>query len=144
MYLLDTNTLSEMRKMRTESAAPSVERWANSVDFESLYVSVITLLEIEVGILQKTRRDSAQGRILQLWLHEQVLPSYAGRVLVVDAAVSSRCAPLHVPITVARYDALIAATALVHGMTVVTRNVKDFMPMGVKVLNPWDAQEVAR
>ncbi len=83
------------------------------------------------------RRDPAQGRALRYWMNEQVLIGFAGRVLAMDAQVSLRCAALHVPDPRPEIDAIIAATALVHGMTVVTRNVTDFEPMGVPVLNPW-------
>jgi predicted nucleic acid-binding protein len=94
-------------------------------------------MEMEIGYLLKKRKDPVQAEVYRHWLHERVLPSFAGRIFAVDIEVSLRCAKLHVPVTMGYNDALIGATALVHGMTVVTRNVKDFAPMGVKVLNPW-------
>lgn len=136
MYLLDTNVLSDLR--RRERTHPKVAAWADSVDAGDLYLSVITILEIEAGALQIARRDAAQGAVLRAWIDGKVLPAFAGRMLNVDTAVALRCARLHVPDPRAERDALIAATALVHQMRVVTRNVADFQPMGVELLNPWD------
>jgi hypothetical protein len=92
-----------------------------------------------LGALRIARRDTAQGTVLRAWIDEQILPRFEGRILAVDTAVAQRCARLHVPDPRAERDALIAATALVHGLTVVTRNVRDFAPMGVMVLDPWEA-----
>lgn len=139
MYLLDTNVISEMRKLKSGRAAPNVQHWANSVPTSQLYVSVITLLELKFGILQLMRKDIRQGQILKEWLFDQVLVLFADRILLVDSEIALRCAELHVPITASRYDSLIAATALVHNMTVVTRNTADFVSTGVPVLNPWQA-----
>ena len=83
------------------------------------------------------RRDWQQGLVLRAWMAGHVLPTFAGRILAIDTAVAQRCAALHVPDPRSDRDALIAATALVHGMTVVTRNVNHFQPMGVTVVNPW-------
>src|SRR5712671_3586034 len=135
MYLLDTNVVSELR--RTSKAHPSVRAWAHSLPAESLYVSVISILELEIGILLMERRDRKQGGILRAWLDNHVLPAFSGRILAIDTAVAQRCATLHVPDPRSDRDALIAATALVHGMTVVTRNVIDFQATGVAVVNPW-------
>jgi predicted nucleic acid-binding protein len=137
MLLLDTNVVSELRKIRSGKADPHVARWADSVEAGSLYLSAITILELELGVLQVERRDPRQGAVLRVWLEQQVLPAFAGRVLPVDTAVARRCAQLHVPDPRAERNALIAATALVHGMAVVTRNVADFAPTGVVLLNPW-------
>ena len=139
MLLLDTNVVSELRKIRSGKANPKVAGWADSVETGSLYLSAITLLELELGVLQVERRDARQGSVLRAWLEQQVLPAFAGRVLPVDTAVARRCARLHVPDPRAERDALIAATALVHGMTVVTRNIADFLPTGAVLLNPWES-----
>ena len=139
MYLLDTNVISEMRKLKSGRADPNVQHWADSVSTSQLYVSVITLLELKVGVLQLMRKDPIQGRILNKWLVDQVFVLFADRTLVVDTEIALRCAELHVPITASRYDSLIAATALVHNMTVVTRNTADFASTGVSVLNPCQA-----
>ena len=137
MYLLDTNVVSELRKVRLGKADVHVAEWADSVDAADLHVSVITLQELETGVLLVERRDPAQGAVLRAWLDAQVLPAFNGRILSIDTAVAQRSARLHVPDPRPVRDALIAATALVHGMTVVTRNVADFEPTGVVVLNPW-------
>jgi predicted nucleic acid-binding protein len=138
MFLLDTNVVSQLRKVRTARAAPQVTEWADAADAGDLYVSAITILELEIGVLRIERRDPAQGAMFRQWMDHQVLPEFTGRILPVDAAVAQRCARLHVPDPRAERDALIAATALVHSMTVVTRNVSDFAATGVPVFNPWD------
>ena len=135
MFLLDTNVLSELR--RRERTHPKVVTWADSVQAGDLFLSVITILEIEAGTLMLARRDAAQGAVLRSWIDDKVLPAFAGRILAIDTPVAQRCARLHVPDPRAERDALIAATALVHRMCVVTRNVSDFQPMGVELLNPW-------
>jgi hypothetical protein len=102
-----------------------------------LYLSAITIQELEIGVLLAERRDPSQGALFRLWLNDHVIPAFNGRILDVDTAVAQRSAKLHVPDPRPVRDGLIAATALVHGMTVVTRNVADFEPTGVKTLNPW-------
>lgn len=138
MYLLDTNVVSELRKIRLDKADKCVANWADSVDAADLYLSVISLQELEIGVLLAERRDPPQGAIFRTWLNHHVLPAFVGRILPVDIAVAQRSASLHVPNPRPVRDGLIAATALVHGMTVVTRNVADFEPTGVAILNPWD------
>lgn len=140
MYLLDTNVVSELRKAKAGKADKNVTAWAQSVSATSMFLSTITILELETGILLIGRRDPTQGAVLRAWLDAHVLPAFSGRILAVDVAVAQRCAKLHVPDPCAHRDSLIAATALVHGMTVVTRNVADFEPTGVEIFNPWDAQ----
>ena len=137
MYLLDTNVISELRKAKSGKADKNVEAWANSVPAMSLYMSVITILELETGILLIERKDASQGAVLRSWLNTHVLPAFSDRILVVDTAVAQCCAKLHVPDPRSDRDAIIAATAMVHGMTVVTRNVGDFEATGVELLNPW-------
>jgi predicted nucleic acid-binding protein len=136
MFVLDTNVVSHLR--RPEKADPNVVAWAATVPVASFFISSITLLELELGTLLMERKDTRQGSVLRAWIDAQVLPRFAGRILAVDTAVALRCARLHVPDPCADRDALIAATALVHGMTVVTRNVEDFQPTGVEILNPWE------
>lgn len=137
MYLLDTNVVSELRKAKSGKADKNVTAWASSVAVASLFLSAITILELETGTLLVERRDPAQGAILRAWLEGHVLAAFSQRILAVDIAVAQRCAKLQVPDPRSDRDALIAATALVHGMTVVTRNVAHFEPTGVEVLNPW-------
>lgn len=138
MFVLDTNVVSELRKVRAGKADPGVSAWAADAPTEALFISAITVLELETGVLLVQRRDPGQGALLRRWLDQHVLPAFQGRVLPVDTAVAQRCAALHVPDPRSERDALIAATALVHHMTVVTRNVADFAATGVNLLNPWD------
>lgn len=137
MYLLDTNIVSELRKVRLGKADGGVAAWAEEVDAADLFISAITLQELEIGVLRAERRDPAQGAMLRTWLDAHVLPAFAGRILPIDTAVARRSAQLHVPDPRPVRDGLIAATALVHAMTVVTRNTSDFEPTGVTLLNPW-------
>lgn len=137
MFVLDTNVVSELRRARSGTADRNVIAWASSVRPTNLFLSVITVLELELGVRLVERRDPAQGAVLRAWLDLQVLPTFSGRVLAVDTHVALECARLHV--SNPERDALIAATALVHGMSVVTRNVDDFASTGVEVLDPWAA-----
>ena len=138
MYLLDTNIVSELRKAKSGKINQKVLVWANKVSTSSLFLSVITILELETGVLLVKRRDAEQGRVLRSWLDTHVLPAFSNRILPVDTPVAQHCAKLHFPNPRSDRDALLAATALVHGMTVVTRNVDDFSYAGVKILNPWE------
>lgn len=140
MFILDTNVVSELRKIRLGRADPQVALWADSVDSVDLYVSAITVQELEIGVLLAERRDPRQGALFRAWLDNHVLPAFAGRILPVDTAVALRSAKLHVPDPRPVRDCLIAATALVHGLTVVTRNTVDFEATGVPLLNPWTSQ----
>lgn len=137
MYLLDTNVVSELRKVRSGKADANVARWAERADAAELFVSVIVVQELEIGVLLAERRDATKGRILRVWLEGHVLPAFSGRILPADLEVARTSARLHVPDPRPVRDALIAATAMVHDMTVVTRNSQDFTPTGVSVLNPW-------
>jgi predicted nucleic acid-binding protein len=135
MYLLDTNVVSEIRKGL--KANENVITWAKQVSPASLFLSVISILELETGILQKERQDPTQGAILRTWLNAHVLPAFSERIISIDTAIAQRCAKLHIPDRRYDRDALIAATALMHGFVVVTRNSKDFVETGVELLNPW-------
>lgn len=137
MYLLDTNVVAELRKAKAGKADRKVTAWAESVAPSNLFLSAITVLELELGVLLIERRDHAQGATLRSWMDSHVLPAFAGRILPIDTPVARRCAQLHVPDPKSERDAFIAATALAHGMTVVTRNVGDFASTDVVVLNPW-------
>ena len=139
MFLLDTKVVSELRKAAGGRANASVLAWASSVPAPDLYLSAVSVLELELGILLLERKDGPQAAILRTWMHEHVLNAFSGRILPVDTAVALRSAPLHVPDPRSERDCLIAATALVHGMTVVTRNVADFRGTGVMLLDPWAA-----
>jgi len=141
MYLLDSNIISELRKAPAGRANPGVVAWAQSIAPESLFISVITLMELEKGIQLKARQDPASGGVLRRWLADHVLPSFRGRVLPVDEAVALENAGYHVPDPRPLADSLIAATAKAHGFCVVTRDVKDFESFrqqhGLRVFNPW-------
>jgi predicted nucleic acid-binding protein len=138
MFLLDTNVLSELRKRRSGKIDAAVEAWAGSVDQADLYLSVITVMEVELGIALIERRDAQQANVLRLWLHEKVMPAFAGRILSIDASIALRCARLHVPETKSERDAWIAATSLIHDLTIVTRSVLDFAGTGATLLDPWN------
>lgn len=141
MFVLDTNVVSELRKVSLGKADRNVALWEVAVEAAALFVSAITILELETGVLLMERRDRKQGALLRAWLDNQVLTEFGDRILPVDTAVALRCASLHVPDRRSDRDALIAATALVHGMTLVTRNVRDFSGLHVPLLNPWRPEQ---
>lgn len=138
MYLLDTNVVSELRKCSTGKGNASVSNWARTVAPNELYLSAITILEIEMGILLKQRKDPKQGAILRQWMNQKMLPAFEGRILPLDTTIALTCAKLHIPDPKSERDAMIAATAITHQLTVVTRNIDDFKHTGVKLLNPWE------
>ena len=143
MFLLDTNVISELRKAKAGKADPNVAAWARAIPIGSLFLSAIVIQELEIGVLLAERRDPAKGAILRIWLDDHVLPSFSERILPIDTIVARRSAALHVPDLRPVRDGLIAATGLIHGMTVATRNLADFVPTGVSVLNPWQASPSA-
>ena len=138
MWLLDTNVISETRKIRSGKADANVARWISGKDTVAMFISVITLQELETGVLRVEKKDAARGSILRKWLDWSVRPAFAGRILPVDEKVALKCAQLQVPDPKAAMDCLLAATALVHGLTLVTRNVRDFVGSGVRLVNPWE------
>ena len=137
MYLIDTDVISEFRKEESGRMNPQVQRWATSVSNESLYLSVMSIFELERGVARLERRDPRQSAVLRVWLEEKVLRSFAERILPVNTVIARRCAALHIPDPRPIQDAFIAATALVHGMQVVTRNIRDYALMGVEPFSPW-------
>jgi len=139
MFLLDTNVVSELRKVQSGKADASVTAWFRAAPSDSLFLSAIVIQELEIGVLLAERRDSAKGALLRSWLDDHVLSFFGDRILPVDTAVVRRSALLNVPDPRPIRDGLIAATALVHGMLVVTRNVRDFEPTGVRSLDPWSS-----
>jgi predicted nucleic acid-binding protein len=136
-YLLDTNVISELRKAGDGKADINVTNWIEAHDAIEFFISVITLFELETGVLRIERRDRQQGARLRAWLDERVRKEFQGRILPIDETVAIRCARLHVPDRRNEADALIAATALVFNLDVVTRNVRDFEGTGVVAINPW-------
>ncbi len=143
MFLLDTNVISELRKTASGKCDANVKAWADARSATTHYISAISILEIEIGILSISRRDAAQGAVLRAWMDQRVLPTFDDRIIPVDTAIAQRCARLHVPDPQSDRDALIAATALVHGLTVVTRNTDDFAATGVALVNPWIPAETS-
>lgn len=140
MYLLDTNIISESRKLGTPRVNPNVARWFTEVDAETSFVSAMTMFELERGVRQMERRDEKQGAALRQWLDRQILAIYEHRTLPLSRDVALICAGLHIPDPKAERDAWIAATAINAGFNLVTRNVADFTNMGVKLINPFEPQ----
>lgn len=138
MFLLDTNVISELRKAGDGKANPKVVAWLSQSDATNFFISAISLMELEIGVRRMERRDPQQGIRLRTWMDTHVIPEFADRTLPIDATVALRCARLHVPDPRAERDALIGATALVHGMTIVTRNLADFSEFEVDLMNPWE------
>ena len=139
MFVLDTNVLSEMRRIRLGRGNLNVQAWADSVTPEALFLSAITIEELEIGVLREERRDPRQGSLLRAWLNGYVLPAFVDRILPIDATIAQLSASFRVPDPHPIRDGPIAATALVHGMTVVTRNGIHFENTGVSLLNPWQS-----
>lgn len=137
VILLDTDVVSALR--RPDRADAKFRAWAAAAPLDGAWLSVITLFELERGVQRVERHDREQGALLRLWLDNEVVSRHETRMLPVDAAVARRAAALHVPDPRPYNDALIAATAIVHGLTLVTRNTRDFAGMGVALFNPWEA-----
>lgn len=137
MYLLDTNVVSELRKKAAGRADPAVLRWSETVAPAQLFLSAISILELELGVLLKERRDARQGSALRRWLNEAVLPAFDGRILAVDHLVALHCARFSVPDPRPFRDGLIGATAAASNFVLVTRNLRDFAGMDLELLDPW-------
>ncbi|MEO0771282.1 MAG: type II toxin-antitoxin system VapC family toxin [Cyanobacteria bacterium J06649_4] len=143
MFLLDTNVVSELRKVGSDRVDRRVEKWATSTPGSQTFISAITIFEIERGVLRMERRDSQQGRLLRQWLDDYVLEHYRTRIIPVGTLIAQRCASLHIPDPMPDYDALIAATALEHGLILVTRNTRDFEKTGAELFNPWIEEAIS-
>ena len=138
MFLLDTNIISEMRKVKSGKADSNVTAWLANQNSNSLYTSVIVMMELERGILGMERKDLVQGRALRIWFEHMTAAMLQGRILPIDEPTAEICARLHIPDKSPENDAWIAATAKQHGLTLATRNIKDFEHSGVKLINPFE------
>lgn len=141
MLLLDTNVVSELRKVASGRAHPNVVVWNETVDPAETFISSVVLHELEIGVRLVEHNDPAAGKVLRNWLENIVLSTFSGRILPLDEAAAVQAAQWHVPDPKPINDAYIAATALTRRMTLVTRNVRDFDGMGVALVNPWDLSE---
>ena len=136
-YLLDTNVVSELRKRRGV-VDERVREWAEVHAADTSHLSVVTIMEFDLGIALRARHDPRSAAILRSWLEDSLLPTYRNRILEVDLTVARRAAHLHVPDPMEERDGLIAATAIIHGLTLVTRNTTHFERTGVPLVNPWE------
>ncbi len=137
MYLLDTNIISEMRLAAKGRGDPALMAWANCYEESLFYTNIVVLMEIERGILNVEKRDPAQASTLNQWLTNTVKQAFKGRVLTLDEGTASICASLHIPDRTPENDAWIAASAIQHDLTLVTRNVQDFQHPHLRVFNPF-------
>ncbi len=137
MYLFDTNIISETRKVRQNKADKRLSAWLKTVPKESFYTNVVVLMELERGILNIARKDSQQADRLEDWYQTAVNAMFAERVLPIDKITASICAALHIPDRAPENDAWIAASAIQHNLTLVTRNVQDFQHPHLQVFNPF-------
>lgn len=138
MYLLDTNIISESRKLGTTRVDLCAAQWLSRIDVEATFVSAMTIFELERGVRQMERRDAKQGTALRRWFDDQIITIYEHRTLPLSRAVALICAGLHIPDPKSERDAWIAATAIDAELTLVSRNVADFVGMGVGLINPFE------
>lgn len=141
MYLLDTNVASEMRRSGSPKVDSNFQGWIDQVDLDQCYLAVITIMEIERGVINLERKDPQQGKVLRHWFETRILIEFDGRILPLDLEGARACAQMHVPHNRPENDAQLAAIAAVNGLTIVTRNTKDFAALGVALINPWDQLE---
>lgn len=139
MYLLDTNIISEMRKVKQGKADNVFTEWLAQVDVDKFYISVVSVMELERGVLRIENKDAKQGEILRNWLDKLLVQMFSGRVLDINHQTAIICANLHVPNKSPENDSWIAATAIQHNLTLITRNTKDFKHANVKLFNPFQA-----
>jgi toxin FitB len=141
MFLLDTNIISESRKLGTSRIDPRAALWFAQVDVETSFISAMTIFELERGVGQMERRDAKQGSVLRRWLDDQIMTTYENRTLALSREVALICAGLHIPDPKSERDAWIAATAIDAELTLVSRNIGDFASMGVNLINPFEEQD---
>lgn len=141
MYLLDTNIVSELRKAAKQKADPNVMKWFQKVRLSDCYLSAITITELRIGILSKQKKDPLQFQSLNDWFENSLLKAFSGRVLPLDFNAAFLCAELHIPDRSPINDAYIAAIAKSNGLTLVTRNTKDFSHTNLSLLNPFEIKD---
>ena len=137
MYLLDTNLISEIRKMPKGKCGQGVEQWVKTTSQNLMFTSAVVLMELERGILAMERKDMAQGTMLRTWFEKDVLPAFQSKILSVNEQTAHICAKLHIPDHAHENDAWVAASAIQHNLVLVTRNTDDFARTGVRLLNPF-------
>lgn len=139
MYLLDTNVISQIRKVNHPKCPPIFKTWFDKVDLNHCYLATITLFEIERGILQKAHKDKMQADMIRHWFEHQIKPEFAERVLSLDMPNALKTAYFHVPNPAPLIDSFLAGIAISHELILVTRNTKDFIGFdGIKLLNPFE------
>ncbi|WP_228777398.1 type II toxin-antitoxin system VapC family toxin [Lonepinella koalarum] len=138
MFLIDTNVISELRKIPLGDANVNVSEWAMRIPEEHIFISVVSIMEIKRGILTLQRRDPTQAKIIQQWFENIIKAQFQSRILPINLKTAEICATLHAPNKRPENDAWIAAIALEHNLTLATRNVKDFDIAELKIFNPWD------
>lgn len=138
MYLLDTNVISEIRRIKQGKCHPNVANWVNVIPEDLMYTNAVVMMELERGVLAIERKDKKQGENLRNWLDNIVKPAFDGRILTVTAKTAEICAKLHIPDFAPENDAWIASSALEHHLILVTRNVQDFARTGIKLFNPFE------
>lgn len=139
MFLLDTNVISELRKIKIGKANKGLEIWSKNHNKKIMFLSVISLLELEIGALSLERKDPKQGTVIRMWIDEIIKPKFKDRIIPVSTKTVLICSKMHIPNRKSITDSLIAATAIEHNLTVITRNEKDFEETGAKIFNPFSS-----
>lgn len=138
MYLLDTNIISEIRKLAKNKCDKNVADWVRSTSKDLMFTNAVVMMELERGVMSIERKDTTQGELLRHWFEMDVKPAFHGKILKIDEQTAQICAKLHIPDYAPENDAWIAACAIQHNLVLVTRNTADFARTGVKLFNPFE------
>lgn len=138
MYLLDTNIISEIRKLAKNKCDKNVADWVRSTSKDLMFTNAVVMMELERGVMSIERKDTTQGKLLRHWFEMDVKPAFHGKILKIDEQTAQICAKLHIPDHAPENDAWIAASAIQHNLVLVTRNTADFARTGVKLFNPFE------